>query len=321
MRDRSARPQHPSMHGHGHSTRSVRTLAALGCAAALLVPDAPRTNPRAGGHAVRVGVASETTAPSPVAEDVVEGRYDVGGHELFLRCEGSGSPTVVYMHGSIEDRKHRGAPGRQRVRAPAGARLPDLRLRPAQRRRQRYRRCGPAARGRRQRPAQAPRRRGRSSRRTSWSVRRSAGCSPTSTPTSTRTRSSAWCCWTRCSPTSCRWSTCSRRRTGTRLRPGRRAEGLERISHFKCITAGQRFIGKEPRIPVTYLASDTEGYEDNDYGIPEYDRRILEVQAAYVDRFAPGKLIRVDAPHFMEPVIPETIAEEVRGVIEAASAG
>ena len=57
-------------------------------------------------------------------------------------------------------------------------------------------------------------------------------------------------------------------------------EGLERISHFKCITAGQEFIGKEPKIPVRYLASDTEGYEDSDYGIPEFDRRILKVQAA-----------------------------------------
>jgi hypothetical protein len=31
---------------------------------------------------------------------------------------------------------------------------------------------------------------------------------------------------------------------------------------------------------------------------------ILDVQAAYVDRFAPGKLIRVDSPDFMEPAIP-----------------
>ena len=76
---------------------------------------------------------------------------------------------------------------------------------------------------------------------------------------------------------------------------------------------------KEPRIPGSYLASDTEGYEENDYGIPEYDRRILQVQAAYVDRFVPGKLIRVSAPHFMEPVIPEMIAEEVREVTAASS--
>ncbi len=111
----------------------------------------------------------------------------------------------------------------------------------------------------------------------------------------------AWCCWTRCSPTSFRSSTCSRPRTATRrYSEDDEQNGLERISHFKCITAGQAFIGKEPDIPVTYLASDTEGYEDNDYGIPAYDKRILQVQAAYVDRFSPGTLTRVDAPHFME---------------------
>jgi pimeloyl-ACP methyl ester carboxylesterase len=27
--------------------------------------------------------------------------YDVGGHELYLHCEGTGSPTVVYLHGFI----------------------------------------------------------------------------------------------------------------------------------------------------------------------------------------------------------------------------
>jgi hypothetical protein len=94
--------------------------------------------------------------------------------------------------------------------------------------------------------------------------------------------------------------------------------GVERISHYKVMQAGQRFIGKEPAIPVTYLASDSEGYEDNDYGLPEYDARILDLQAAYVDRFSPGKRVVVDAPHFMEPVIPEQIADEVRGVIEQA---
>jgi hypothetical protein len=32
----------------------------------------------------------------------VEGLFDVGGHQLYLKCEGSGSSTVVYLHGFIE---------------------------------------------------------------------------------------------------------------------------------------------------------------------------------------------------------------------------
>ena len=42
------------------------------------------------------GDGKGTTAPTP---KVLEGTFDVGDHELAMRCEGSGSPTVVYLHG------------------------------------------------------------------------------------------------------------------------------------------------------------------------------------------------------------------------------
>lgn len=56
----------------------------------------------------------------------------------------------------------------------------------------------------------------------------------------------------------------------------------------------------------------------NDYGIPEYDTKILRLQEAYVKRFAPGTYIRVNAPHFMEPAFPGKITQEVRQVIARA---
>jgi pimeloyl-ACP methyl ester carboxylesterase len=43
--------------------------------------------------------------PAPVAPETkgaagtIDRRFDVGGHELFLHCEGSGTPTVVFLHG------------------------------------------------------------------------------------------------------------------------------------------------------------------------------------------------------------------------------
>ena len=51
-----------------------------------------------------------------------------------------------------------------------------------------------------------------------------------------------------------------------------------------------------------------------DYESPKYNARILDAQAAYVDRFSPGILHWVDAPHFMEPVVPDVIAGAVREV-------
>jgi hypothetical protein len=96
------------------------------------------------------------------------------------------------------------------------------------------------------------------------------------------------------------------------------SEGLERISHFKVQEAAQEHIGNEPDIPVTYLSSIPEGFDVNNYGVPEYDERILELQRGYVERFAPGTYIRIDSPHFMEVAIPERIVEELRRVIEQA---
>jgi pimeloyl-ACP methyl ester carboxylesterase len=50
--------------------------------------------------------ANRATTPAPVttqaAAGAIEGSFEVGGHKLHLRCEGtgsSGSPTVVYLHG------------------------------------------------------------------------------------------------------------------------------------------------------------------------------------------------------------------------------
>ncbi len=42
-----------------------------------------------------------TSARSEATEDpnVLQGMFDVGGHRLYLRCEGSGSPSVIYLHG------------------------------------------------------------------------------------------------------------------------------------------------------------------------------------------------------------------------------
>ena len=92
-------------------------------------------------------------------------------------------------------------------------------------------------------------------------------------------------------------------------------ETLERISHYRVFKAAQKYIGKEPPVPVNFLAAKQEPPE---VGIPEYDRRYVDLRASYVDRFSPGRIVNVNAPHFMEPVIPERIAKEVREIIRAS---
>lgn len=92
---------------------------------------------------------------------------------------------------------------------------------------------------------------------------------------------------------------------------------LPSLSHYKVLKLGQRYIGREPKIPVTYLASTSEGHDKQGFS-EEYNTKIVQLQQDYVDRFSPGALKKVDAPHFMEPVIPDRIAAEVREVIAAA---
>lgn len=46
------------------------------------------------------GTTDRGDTDSTAAPNVIEGSFDVGGHELYLSCSGDGSPTIVYLHGS-----------------------------------------------------------------------------------------------------------------------------------------------------------------------------------------------------------------------------
>lgn len=41
--------------------------------------------------------------------DGIERLFDVGGHDLHLHCEGSGFPTIVYLHGATNQQFFSGA--------------------------------------------------------------------------------------------------------------------------------------------------------------------------------------------------------------------
>ena len=40
-----------------------------------------------------------TVAPTPSATALADGRFEVQGHRLFMECSGTGSPTVIFLHG------------------------------------------------------------------------------------------------------------------------------------------------------------------------------------------------------------------------------
>jgi pimeloyl-ACP methyl ester carboxylesterase len=246
----------------------------------------------------------------------VEGRFDVGGHTLYLKCRGTEEPTVVYLHGSITD-----ASAKPHFAGEFLFDDPDHRACVYDRRNLGDSETVDAP----QRPADAI--------ADLHGLLAAAGVEPPYVLLGASFGGALAYLYANAYPDDVagmvlldsmfvdelslehllppevRYATSS---------ADEERVGLERISHFKVLKASERYVGKEPAIPVTYLSSIPEGYDVNDFGVPEYDRQILGLQEAYVGRFSPGKYLRVDSPHFMEQAIPETILQELDEVIAAA---
>jgi hypothetical protein len=72
--------------------------------------------------------------------------------------------------------------------------------------------------------------------------------------------------------------------------------------------------GREPDVPVTFIATKSLDLP------PTWPRRritriVRSLQREFVGRFERGRLLTLDVPHYMEPAIPERIADETRSVI------
>ena len=78
----------------GRPRKLSTLLAALVAGCALVASGCGGSN--SGGTAAPIESASSASAPPTTGMD---GTFDVGGHKLYLRCSGQGSPTVVYLHG------------------------------------------------------------------------------------------------------------------------------------------------------------------------------------------------------------------------------
>jgi pimeloyl-ACP methyl ester carboxylesterase len=290
---------------------TLLALVAAGCSAS-------GSTPSSGGGVVDQSGAPPTTLGPSLPPESITGTFDVGGHELYLECEGTSEPTVVYMHGSIKvshfvphangrpiidslkgehrvcvyDRRNTG--DSDNVDAPQ---LPDDAIGEMR------------------------------------ALLQSAGVEPPYVLLGASFGGLLAYLYLNTYPDEVVGAVMldSMFPDEMSLEPMFPVEerqeafseedertGVERISHYKVLMAAQPFIGHEPDIPLTYLASIPQGFDVNDYGLPEYDRKVIEAQRAYVDRFSPGTYVRVDAPHFMEPVIPDQIADALRAVIAQA---
>jgi pimeloyl-ACP methyl ester carboxylesterase len=88
----------------------------------------------------------------------------------------------------------------------------------------------------------------------------------------------------------------------------------ERVDDLTTFRQAQELQGKEPRIPVTYIGAKRMELP------PSYPRKEItaaerRLQRDFLNRFAPGRLVLADSPHYMEPAIPKLIAREVTRLI------
>ena len=82
------------MKSTGHVTRFISLVVFL--LVACSAPTATAPPPAAAQSPSRL-------VPSPTAQPVTNGKVDVGGYSLYLRCEGTGSPTVILDSGLDSD--------------------------------------------------------------------------------------------------------------------------------------------------------------------------------------------------------------------------
>lgn len=252
------------------------------------------------------GGGSEKGASSSRA--AIEGRFDAGGHKLYLKCTGRGSPTVVFLHGSVRTKRDEGHERAGRIPA-----LLDDHHRVCAYDRANVGRSDPV-------PGRVT---GRASAEDLHALLRSAGVKPPYVLLGASLGGAISDLYAAAYPEEVAGMVLLDSTLpayldmyerlfppGSGPQPGewkQEAERLDRLATFRQAGQVQKL---RPRIPVTYIAAAVS--------LPsQIEAAIRTAQRAFVARFTPGRLTVVDAPHNMVPVIPERIAREVERVIAA----
>jgi pimeloyl-ACP methyl ester carboxylesterase len=271
------------------------------------------------GTSTASGAVAPTAAPLVVAASTsgttIEGRFDVGGHSLYLRCDGTGSPTIVYLHGAIWDdgfQAHRNG------------------LFTAERLSDEYRVCVYDRRNVGLSDTVDAVQRPQDMVADLHDLLAAAEVEPPYVFLAASFGGVLGYLYLNTYPDDVVGVVQLDSMFPDELfhehlfpQPERytafsKADAcceLERISHYRMLRTAFRYIGREPAVPMTYFYSLQDPRE---YGIPRYDDLIVDVMQRYVGRFSPGTFIPIDAPHFMEPAIPDEIAEALREVIAQA---
>ena len=89
---------------------------------------------------------------------------------------------------------------------------------------------------------------------------------------------------------------------------------VERLSHYAALHEALDLT--PPDVPFHYLLATPSDWPT--LGVPAYDEVILDVVADYVASYPRGVIVEVASPHYMEPAVPDTIAVHLRQAIQEA---
>ena len=250
-----------------------------------------------------------TTTGEQSSRPTIDGRFDVGGHKLYMKCQGAGSPTVVHLHGSVRDRGGAGSTGAGEIPA-----LLDDDNRVCV-----YDRANVG----RSDPVRGPLT-GRDSAKDLHALLAAARVRGPYVLLGASLGGAIADIYAASHPadvagmvlldsTLPAYLDMYKRHfpPGAGPQPGEWRDEAEKLDRLATFRQAGTIQSRKLKMPVTYIGIESQ------LG-PKITAVIRNAQRAFVDRFSPGRLIVLDVPHSMQSVIPERIAREVRGVIRAA---
>jgi len=242
--------------------------------------------------------------------------FDVGGHQLYMRCSGRGSPTVVYLHGYIHDAFGGGSQN-------AGT-IPSLLE--AKHQVCVYDRANVG----RSDAVEGPLT-GEDSVEDLHALLRAASIPPpylllgaswggTTSLIYAATHPSDVAGMVLLDPPLPTGNELDKRFLPPEDRLGRDdwKDSLEQVDQYATCEEALKLLRGEQDIPVTFVALKHQDL-DASWPVEEMSAAIRKDQRDLMRRFPEGRTVTVDAPHYMEPVIPDQIARWVEEVAEQAS--
>ena len=257
--------------------------------------------------------------PTPTDASVIEGSFDVGDHSLFLVCEGDGSPTVVYFHGLAQDP---GSSGKENGVQVATALRDDYRV-------CRYDRANVGDSG-----TVAGEQTADDAVADLHALLQAADVPGPYVLLGASFGGLVAYDYAVTYPRGIEGMVVldpTLPREDVDIDPYYHpVDGLltgeewkdiaEHMDYLDSMQQTQALEGREPAIPLTYIALK----HPETWWSPvtkESMQAYRAMQQRFVDLWSPGTMLILDVPHFMEPIIPDRIGDEVRGVIAAAEGG